>query len=54
MKCPAAYASGYENTPVKEQQHAKKLCWEYNQTAPDEQDKRSVIMALIFIFMDLL
>ncbi len=34
MKSPAAYASGYENTPIKEQQHAKKLCWEYNRTAP--------------------
>ena len=38
MKCSAAYASGYENTPVKEQQRAKRLCWEYNRLAPDEQE----------------
>ena len=44
MKCSAAYANGYENTPVKEQQRAKKLCWEYNCTAPDEQEKRRSIL----------
>ena len=44
IKNPAAYASGYENIPQKEQQRAKKLCWEYNRTAPDEQEKRSSIL----------
>ena len=44
MKSSAAYASGYENTPVQEQQRAKKLCWEYNRTAPDEQEKRRSIL----------
>ncbi len=44
MKSSAAYANGYENTPVKEQQRAKKLCWEYNCTAPDEQEKRRSIL----------
>ncbi len=44
MKSTVAYASGYENTPVKEQQHAKKLCFEYNQTAPDEKEKRLSIL----------
>lgn len=44
MKRQAAYASGYENMPTKEQEHAKQLCWEYNQTAPNEQDKRQSIL----------
>lgn len=44
MKGSAAYASGYENTPVKEQQRAKRLCWEYNRSAPDEQEKRRSIL----------
>ena len=44
MKAPAAYASGYENTPTAAQARAKQLCWEYNQTAPNEQDKRRAIM----------
>lgn len=44
MKRPAAYASGYENTPTKEQNRAKQLCWEYNRTAPNEQDKRRSIL----------
>ena len=41
MKRPAAYVSGYENTPTEEQNRAKQLCWEYNRTAPNEQEKRS-------------
>ena len=44
MKRNTAYASGYENTPVKEQNRAKQLCWEYNQTAPNEQKKRREIL----------
>ena len=40
MKRPAAYVSGYENTPTEEQNRAKQLCWEYNRTAPNEQEKR--------------
>ena len=40
MKHPAAYVSGYENTPTEEQNRAKQLCWEYNRTAPNEQEKR--------------
>ncbi len=41
MKRPAAYASGYENIPGEEQNRAKQLCWEYNRTAPSEQQKRA-------------
>lgn len=44
MKRQAAYASGYENIPADKQNRAKQLCWEYNQTAPMEQDKRRSIL----------
>ena len=36
MKRPAPYASGHENAPAAAQLRAKRLCWEYNRTAPDE------------------
>ena len=48
MKLPAAYASGYENTPVEAGNRAKQLCWEYNQTAPCEQEKRYAILQKLF------
>lgn len=48
IKAPAAYASGYENTPTAAQAHARQLCWEYNQTAPNEQDKRRTILQELF------
>lgn len=44
MKRRAGYASGYENIPGEAQKHAKQLCWEYNRTAPNEQDKRRSIL----------
>lgn len=44
MKRPAAYANGYENIPGEEQNRAKQLCWEYNRTAPKEQQKRREIL----------
>ena len=44
MKRPAAYASGYENILGEEQNRAKQLCWEYNRTAPKEQQKRREIL----------
>ena len=44
MKRPAVYASGYENTPSEAQNRAKQLCWEYNRTAPNEQEKRRAIL----------
>ena len=48
IKNSAAYANGYENTPTAAQAHAKQLCWEYNQTAPNEQDKRNAILQALF------
>ena len=44
IKRQAAYANGYENIPTQAQQRAKRLCWAYNRTAPDEQDKRRSIL----------
>lgn len=44
MKRPAAYANGYEKMPGEASQKAKKLCWEYNKTAPDEAEKRQAIL----------
>ena len=44
MRGPAAYASGYENAPVEEQHRAKRLCWEYNRTSPDEGERRRQIL----------
>ena len=48
MKKKAAYASGYENMPVEQQNRAKQLCWEYNRTAPSEQEKRREILQNLF------
>ena len=44
IKSQAAYASGYENIPTEAQTRAKKLCWEYNRTSPDEKEKRGAIL----------
>ena len=44
IKRQAAYASGYKNIHTEAQNHAKQLCWEYNHTAPSEQDKRHAIL----------
>ena len=49
MKCPAAYASGYENIPAEAQARAKQLCWEYNRTAPNEQEKRRNILQQLLV-----
>lgn len=48
IKRPAAYASGYENIPTKAQDRAKQLCWEYNRTAPNEKNRRRVILQELF------
>lgn len=48
MKSNTAYASGYENTPAAAQARAKQLCWEYNQSAPNEVEKRRAILKELF------
>ena len=44
IKCSAAYVSGYENIPQQAQKRAKQLCWEYNRTLPEEEEKRRAIL----------
>ena len=44
MKRPAAYACGYENAPAEAQRRAKQLCWTYNQTSPEDAEKRRTIL----------
>lgn len=44
LKGKEPYASGHENTPMKKQDRAKKLCWKYNRTAPDEKEERKKIL----------
>ena len=44
MKRSAAYASGYENIPMEAQRRARQLCWEYNRTAPDQQERRRELL----------
>lgn len=53
MKRPAAYASGYENTPTEAQVRAKQLCWEYNRTAPNETEKRRAILQPSFLQLNI-
>lgn len=44
IKQSMAYASGHKNTPMDAQLVAKQLCFEYNRTSPDKQDKRKDIL----------
>ena len=39
-----SYCVGHENMPQELQQHAKTLCWKYNQTAPDCAEERAAIL----------
>lgn len=48
MKRPASYASGYENFPFEMSMRAKRLCWEYNSTNPDESERRREILHKLF------
>lgn len=44
MKTKDSYKSGYENFPSDLSLKAKKLCYEYNNTSPVENDKRHAIL----------
>ncbi len=44
MKKNAAYCNYHDDMPKDLQHKAKKLCWEYNQTRPDEEEKRSTLL----------
>lgn len=44
MKSKTEYCSDHRDMPSRLQETAKTLCWEYNQTAPWEKEKRSEIL----------
>ncbi len=44
MKKSAKYSSGYENFPQEEAKKSKRLCFEYNNTSPDDILKRQEIL----------
>lgn len=44
MKQKIDYCSRHTDMPMELQQKAKKLCWEYNKTSPDEKEERSRIL----------
>ncbi len=48
MKNMHEYANGYENCPREEGLKAKKLCFEYNNTSPDDFEKRGKILKELF------
>lgn len=44
MKSNEGYCSNHTDMPTHLQTPAKTLCWEYNQTSPNETEKRSEIL----------
>ena len=44
MKQKIDYCSRHTDMPMELQQKAKKLCWEYNRTSPEEKEERSRIL----------
>ncbi|MEE0016116.1 MAG: sugar O-acetyltransferase [Clostridia bacterium] len=44
MKQKIDYCSRHTDMPMELQQKAKKLCWEYNRTSPEEKEERSQIL----------
>lgn len=48
MKSKSSYCSNHTDMPTHLQDNAKKLCWEYNKTAPWEKEKRSEILQKLF------
>lgn len=45
---PESYAGGFAPETGELQAHAKRLCWEYNQIAPDEAGRRRDILRELF------
>ncbi len=48
MRLKDKYASGYENFPHEEAARSKRLCFEYNNTSPDDFVKRHEILVKLF------
>lgn len=44
LKCSEGYAGQNRNIPPEWKARAQKLCWEYNQTAPDQGERRAAIL----------
>lgn len=44
MKRKEGYCSGHENAPKEVMLRAKKLCWAYNRTGPEEGEERQRIL----------
>ena len=44
MKESKGYNSSFIDMPNDLQKNAKKMCWEYNQTSPEEEEKRREIL----------
>lgn len=41
MTKDAPYSGGYDQIPYELRVRAKRLCWEFNQSAPDEEEQRA-------------
>ena len=48
MGLPEGYCTRHTDMPNHLQTKAKTLCWEYNQTAPTEAEKRAEILQQLF------
>lgn len=48
MGLPEGYCTRHTDMPNHLQTKAKTLCWEYNQTAPTETEKRAEILQQLF------
>ena len=48
MQSLQPYHNSYEGAPAHLQDKAKQLCWEYNQTAPREEERRRAILQQLF------
>ena len=46
MQSMQPYHNSYEGTPAHLQDKAKQLCWEYNQTSPQEEERRRAIVTV--------
>lgn len=48
LTAPEPYVSQFEFADIALQMPAKQLCWEFNQTQPNEVDKKRAILAKLF------
>ena len=48
MQSRESYCSDQRDMPSELQKKAKRLCWEYNRTGPDEGDRRAELLQQLF------